>query len=95
MSYSNDVKNELARITPERECCRKAELAAMIALAGSVNYENGLSIQLSTENAATARKIFKTYKEIYHIQSSIKVQNRRHFNKTRVYIINTPVVSSP
>ena len=91
MSYSNDVKNELARITPERECCRKAELAAMIALAGSVNYENGLSIQLSTENAATARKIFKTYKEIYHIQSSIKVQNRRHFNKTRVYIINTPV----
>lgn len=91
MSYSNDVKNELARIIPERECCRKAELAAMIALAGSVNYENGFSIQLSTENAATARKIFKTYKEIYHIQSSIKVQNRRHFNKTRVYIINTPV----
>ena len=91
MSYSNDVKNELARITPERECCRKAELAAMIALAGSVNHENGFSIQLSTENAATARKIFKTYKEIYHIQSSIKVQNRRHFNKTRVYIINTPV----
>lgn len=91
MSYSNDVKNELARIIPERECCRKAELAAMIALAGSVNYENGFSIQLSTENAATARKIFKTYKEIYHIQSRIKVQNRRHFNKTRVYIINTPV----
>jgi DNA-binding protein WhiA len=91
MSYSNDVKNELARIIPERECCRKAELAAMIALAGSINYENGFSIQLSTENAATARKIFKTYKEIYHIQSRIKVQNRRHFNKTRVYIINTPV----
>lgn len=91
MSYSNDVKNELARIIPERECCRIAELAALIALSGSVNQENGLNIRLLTENAATARKIFKTFKEIYHIQPKVKVENRRHFSKTRVYIINTPV----
>lgn len=91
MSYSNEVKNELARIIPERECCRIAELAAMIALSGSVNQENGLNIRLSTENAATARKIFKTFKEIYHIQPKVKVENRRHFNKTRVYLIDIPV----
>jgi DNA-binding protein WhiA len=91
MSYSSEVKNELARIIPERECCRKAELAAIIALSGSIDQAQGLNIRLSTENAATARKIFKTFKEIYHIQSMVKVENRRHFSKTRVYIISTPV----
>jgi DNA-binding protein WhiA len=88
VSYSNDVKNELARIIPERECCRKAELAAVLALLGSVNQFNG-GIRVVTENAATARLIFKTFKEVYHLQSLIKVENRRHFNKTRIYIIDT------
>lgn len=95
MSYSTDVKNELARIIPERECCRKAELAALLALSACVNSDNGLDVRMVTENAATARKIFKTFKEVYQIKSLVKVENRRHFNKTRVYIVDTRVEGRP
>ena len=32
MSFSNDVRNELARIIPEKTCCQKAELSALLML---------------------------------------------------------------
>lgn len=92
-SYSNDVKNELARIIPERDCCRKAELAALYAVSGRMSCANGITATITTENAATARKVFKIYKEIYNIQPRVKAEKRRHFNKDRVYIINTGILN--
>lgn len=91
MSYSNEVKNELARIIPERECCRKAEMAALFAASGSICRDPATSARIVTENAAIARKVFKTFKRTYHIQPLVRVTNRRHFNKTRVYIVETPL----
>lgn len=95
MSYSAEVKNELARIIPERECCRKAELAALLVLSASINRDKGINVRAITENAATARKIFKTFKEVYGIQSLVQAEKRRHFNKTRIYIVDTPLDENP
>lgn len=91
MSFSNDVRNELARVKPDKDCCAKAELAALLAVSGSIFHKDSQEIVFKTvvEDAATARKIFKLLKETYQLQSSVRMENRRRFRKTRVYEVNT------
>lgn len=93
MSFSNDVRNELARTMGEKVCCQKAELAALIMINGRVSVEeNGdLLLNITLDNAATARKTFKILKNVYGIQSSAWVANRRFFKKNRYYTVTTEV----
>jgi len=93
MSFSSDVKNELARIMPEKLCCAKAELSALLVVNGSVvkKGDGSILLQAITENAATARKIFKLIKEIYGLQSSIRIENQKKLKKSRVYEVNTVI----
>ncbi|MDD2585934.1 MAG: DNA-binding protein WhiA [Syntrophomonadaceae bacterium] len=91
MSFSNDVRNELARVMPEKECCAKAELSALLAVSGIFLHKGSRESIFTTtiENAATARKIFKLIKQTYHLQSSVRMGTRRRFQKSRVYEVNT------
>ncbi len=91
MSFSHDVRNELARVMPERECCRKAELSALLA-SGTIiigSGEDECNLKVRVENAATARKIFKLLKESYGLQSTVAIENRKRFVKTKVYEVDT------
>lgn len=93
MSFCNDVRNELARVIPAKECCRKAELLALLDSAATVvdAGEQGYLLKLRAENAATARKIFKLIKENYSLSSGVSIEPRRHFSKTKIYEVNTPI----
>lgn len=93
MSFSNDVRNELARAMGEKACCQKAELAALIMINGRVSVEeNGdLLLNITLDNAATARKTFKILKQVYGLQSSARVANRRFFKKNRYYTVATEI----
>ncbi|MDD2510200.1 MAG: DNA-binding protein WhiA [Syntrophomonas sp.] len=91
MSFSSDVRNELARIIPEKECCREAELAALLAVSGDLAAdEDGRRVlRVQADNAATARKIITLLKENYHqIQSTVKAVEQRRFKKKRIYEVN-------
>ncbi|MDW7675887.1 MAG: DNA-binding protein WhiA, partial [Bacillota bacterium] len=61
MSFSAKTKNELARLIASEPCCQLAELAALVRMDGTIQISTGqkISLQLNTENAAAARKIFK------------------------------------
>ncbi|PHJ39395.1 hypothetical protein P378_03690 [Desulforamulus profundi] len=53
MSFSAVTKNELARVVGGKNCCRLAELAALIKMDGSVQIsgQKKLSLNIVTENA--------------------------------------------
>ncbi len=91
MSFSHDVRNELARAMPEKECCCKAELSALLASGAIVigSGEDGCNLEVRVENAATARKIFKLLKESYSLQSTVRIENRKRFGKTKIYEVDT------
>ncbi len=91
MSFSHDVRNELARVMPEKECCSKAELAALLASGTIVigSGDDGCNLQVRVEHAATARKIFKLLKESYGLQSTVRIENYKRFGKTKIYEVNT------
>jgi len=92
MSFSTDVRAELARITPAKPCCRRAELAALLLLNGSLIRAEETILQVELDNAATARKVFLLIKEELGLQPAVSMQQRKRFRKTRVYLVKAVIM---
>ena len=92
MSFSAVTKNELARIVGSKDCCRLAELAALIKMDGSVQISGlkKLSLNIVTENAAVARKIFKLLKNLFGLSTEILVRRKARLRKNNVYLVRIP-----
>jgi DNA-binding protein WhiA len=83
MSFSLDVKNELARATPEKRCCQLAELAGFIRVGGILGLAGGgrLALTLYTENPAVARHYKKLLKEYFGTSANLFVGEHANFRK--------------
>ncbi|OJG40074.1 sporulation regulator WhiA [Enterococcus dispar] len=87
MSFAADVKKELTTLEVHREHA-KAELAALIRMNGSVslcNHQFVLNIQ--TENAAIARRIYTLLKDHFGVRSELLVRRKMKLKKNNVYIV--------
>ncbi len=92
MSFSAVTKNELARVIGQRSCCRLAELAALVKMDGSIQLSGGrqLSLNIITENAAVARKIFSLVKSLFDLQTEVLVQRKSRLKKNNIYLVRFP-----
>ena len=92
MSFSAVTKNELARVVGSKKCCRMAELAALIKMDGSVQIsgQKKFSLNIVTENAAVARKIFTLLKNLFGLSTEIMVRRKVRLRKNNVYIVRIP-----
>ncbi len=90
MSFSNQVKEELAREIPDKTCCRRAELAALVHVNGRVGKADAEQLELvvQAEQAGIARKIFTLIKLVYGLQTTVEAKTRRRFKKTRIYKVH-------
>lgn len=88
MSFSNDVRNELAHIIPSKTCCKNAELAALLTLRGQIieKEDGSRQLQVEAENAASARKVYRLLKENCHLQPGVRIVQRKRFKQTRFYL---------
>ncbi len=87
MSFSNDVRDEAARIMPEKPCCKRAELAALIAMRGETVTSDGVcNLQLESENAVAARKVYRLLKDACGLQATASVVERKRFKQKRFYL---------
>ncbi|WP_425058441.1 putative cell division protein WhiA [Sporomusa carbonis] len=95
MSFSTEVKNELARVTGEHDCCYAAELAALIRMGGamSIGGNSNLGINFSSENAAVARKVLSLIKRHSDIKTEVVVTRGRRLKKNNTYHVR--VIPSP
>jgi len=58
LSFSSDVKGELARLSPAKKCCMLAEIAGFLRVSGSIRITGGsFAIVATTESAAVARHL--------------------------------------
>lgn len=91
MSFSAQTKNELARVTDIRICCKMAELAALFRMDGSIQI-SGKQIYINTlnQNAAVARKIFSLVKELFGVQTEVLVQRKTKLKKNNIYLVRIP-----
>ena len=82
MSFSSMVKEELSQVSPAKDCCLAAELAAVIRLAGTIEIRSGgLGLRIDTENAAAARRIYRMVKRRWHVQSQLETKEGQRLGK--------------
>lgn len=95
MSFAAEVRNELARVIPEKKCCCQAEMHGLFITNGQeLPMPNEECLLLMTaENAATARKIYQLLKQTYEVNSTVKTDNRKRFKKSRSYQVQTVITT--
>ena len=92
MSFSKDVKTELAESMSNARHCRLAELSAIISMCGRINVEeNGqYRLWIHTENSAVARKCYGLISKIFHVKLDVMVRTNRVMSGVHGYWIVLP-----
>ncbi|KIL38857.1 sporulation regulator WhiA [Gordoniibacillus kamchatkensis] len=90
MSFAAQTKKELTMVELD-ECCEKAELSALIRMNGSVQLSSQrVVLDISTENAAIARRIYTLLKKRYKLHAEVLVRKKMRLKKNNVYIVRVP-----
>lgn len=91
-SFSVRTKDELCRIYPEKECCRLAELAALVRLDGTVTIGLGgkTGLYVATEYSAAARKVYRLLKDCFGVEGELTVKRQNRLKKHTLYHIRIP-----
>ena len=82
MSFSEDVRAELAAIEPRRGCCRLAELSALARHAGTLHLRGGGSVALHLDlgSHAVARRAFALLRA-FGLGAEIRAYRRHAFGR--------------
>ncbi|EFM09561.1 protein of unknown function DUF199 [Paenibacillus curdlanolyticus YK9] len=90
MSFAAQTKKELTLIDTDA-CCEKAELSALIRMNGSVSLTNRkVILDISTENAAIARRIYSLIKKKFDVHTELLVRKKMRLKKNNVYMVRIP-----
>lgn len=87
-SFAAMTKKELTQLEL-KDCCVNAELAALIRMNGTMTFGSGLlTLDVSTENAAIARRIYTLIKKGFNdMQLEVLVRKKMRLKKNNVYIV--------
>lgn len=87
LSFASETKKELTNLDV-KPCCLKAELSALIRMNGSLSFSNRkLILDVQTENAAIARRIYTLTKKQYDVPVELLVRKKMRLKKNNVYIV--------
>lgn len=90
MSFAAQTKKELTMIEADG-CCERAELSALIRMNGSVSLSSRkVVLDISTENAAIARRIYSLVKKHFNVHVELLVRKKMRLKKNNVYIVRMP-----
>jgi cell division protein WhiA len=84
VSFSEDVRNELAGIAPSRECDRLAELSALFHFAGRLHLLGRGEVSLHLDLSSAARRAFALLRA-FDVSSEIRTYRRRAFGRESRY----------
>ncbi|MFF2877117.1 MULTISPECIES: DNA-binding protein WhiA [Bacillaceae] len=87
MSFASETKKELTTIEI-KDCCSKSELSSLIRMNGSLSIANRqFIVDVVTENAAIARRIYVLIKRVYDVGVELLVRKKMRLKKNNVYIV--------
>lgn len=88
MSFASDVKKELTTLEISNPDNAKAELSALLRMNGSLGLKNQhFTLNVQTENAATARRILGLLQKFYRLPSEISVRRQMKLKKNYLYVV--------
>lgn len=87
MTFASEVKKECTMLEVHMEHA-KAELTALIRMNGAVSlYQGAFILNIQSENAAIARRIYSLFKQFFHLESELIVRRKMKLKKNNVYIV--------
>lgn len=87
MSFTSDIKQEIANYPLEKHCA-KAELSALIKLTSSlIISRGGFGILVRSESPTTAKRIVFLLKKLYKVDTKLQVAKKTNLKKNNVYTI--------
>ncbi|MBA2460904.1 MAG: DNA-binding protein WhiA [Actinobacteria bacterium] len=91
MPLSEDLRNELAAIAPQRGCCRLAEISALFHSAGSIHLRGRgqIALHLDLSSSSVARRSFSLLREL-GIRSEIRTYRLQAFDRATRYQLHVP-----
>ncbi|MDO4436793.1 MAG: DNA-binding protein WhiA [Coriobacteriaceae bacterium] len=91
MSFTAEVRDELARCAPECAYCDISTLAALVRVCGtlSLSGQGGYCLQVATETGAVARTMIELTHKILKLKTNLTVR-RSILHKVRNYLIVLP-----
>lgn len=88
MSFSSEVKKELANIEADN-CCVKAELYGIIKYKATLKLSQaGLGFEIITTSNVVARRIVQLFKKVYNSEIDIYTAKRTKLDYKTKYILN-------
>jgi DNA-binding protein WhiA len=91
MPLSEELRNELAQIAPERSCDRLAELSALFHAAGSEHFRGRgeVAVHLDLGSPAGARRAFSLLRS-FDVPCEIRTYRRRAFGQETRFQLHVP-----
>ncbi len=89
MSFTEQVKNELARVDREGKASRSGELLALLRMSSSIvtGGRGRRGLEFSTGNSAVARRVLVSLKKDFGLSPSAMVRQGRKLRKKNVYTL--------
>ncbi|MFD2922632.1 DNA-binding protein WhiA [Halobacillus naozhouensis] len=88
MSFASEIKKELTNVEAEEKSSVEAELAALVRMNGTFSLSNkSYLLDIQTENAAIARRIYMLIKKLYPYPVELLVRKKMRLKKNNVYIV--------
>ena len=91
MSFTSQVKDELARVQPDCSHCEKATLAALMRIEGTlfINGPGRYRMEVATDSPPVARLIIRLLHGLFRLKTELTVR-RSVLHKTPNYLIELP-----
>lgn len=90
MSFASKTKKELTQIEAE-SCCGRAELSAVVRMNGTLRIQDKRQmLEITTENAAIARRIYTLFKTVLGITGELLVRRKMRLKKNNIYLVRIP-----
>ncbi|HVQ87453.1 MAG TPA: DNA-binding protein WhiA [Actinomycetes bacterium] len=88
MAMTGAVKDELARLSITKPCCRKAEVSAILRFAGGLHLVSGhIVLESELDTGAAARRLRKDISEVYGHSSELAVLAAGGLRKGTRYVV--------
>lgn len=90
MSFASQTKKELTQLET-KTCCQKTELSALVRINGVVVVTGNRPIlDIATENAAIARRMYTLTRKIFGVHAEVLVRKKMRLKKNNVYMVRVP-----
>lgn len=95
MSFAAQTKKELTLVV-DPPCCQQTELSVIVAFNGVIRTVDGrVTLDVETENVATARRIYTQVKDLLHVHPEVVVRKKMRLKKNNVYAVRVSAAQVP